>query len=1342
MIGSMRRVVAFVGALAFLSLGAGTGACVEPAKSLVTGERIGTLAVAGRLDVDLHAEFMASRTFDGNTVLHWYNCGFSGGGKHNRVGGAFGDFGLHVPHTQRDAKYPRFVRVMGSPAVRFDGGDILKGNFPVEDAAAGTEDFALELWLRDSSRRRDTTSPGPEVILGWQSEDGRETSAPLRYPAGFTGGASLRHLVVNCTPTGQTQWVDGKKVSSGPRKMVIRKGHRMVLGGASADKPSFDGDLAAVRLHEKALTDEQIAHNFAGGVMRGTELHSWWRMEKDKWWVKESAHFRHCVDKEEMAAWSDRQTKQFHERVPGMFELAERIYHLYSERLALRIGVVSSRPEFRGDGIKYKIPIQPSKGSWMGWSGKLGFGWACQGAGHINPHELVHGCQGQTGGALQGNYWEAHANFPQTYAGVYQTLPPTCCSRVCMFFPANGRCYYHARLMFEHLAQTPEYGPMFISKLWYDGGSETEKNEYPWRAFPRFDPDPATPLAYEWARMVQRCVTWDFAIYGGKPADLYQQDAERGKDEILRYGRVLLEPVPHERGWWRAPMEMAPQQFGWNICPLKPAAGTVTAELSGYVNAERGSDWRAGFVAVDAAGRPRYGKIAGVGEALPFEVGKDTKALYLAVCATPTKVLAIDMTGDYRSPEQERFPYKVRLAGCEPLDVLIPPKPAEAGAKHPNGGGFVAATAHADPTAYVGPNAQVLGRAKVLGQARVEDHAVVTDNATVRDHARVSGHAVVRGGATIRDRAKLRDYATVTGRTVVRDSARILQHGYTDGGCAEVYGNATIQGVAWVGGRVGGSAILDGHYRKSNLIDNGVWFTWSWGIGQNPGEHNIELGGLYAQYLFETPHPVFARDTYGATHAILHGEPKTKAYPLRKKSRSHSYTQSYGRKQKVELSVRTAGTALVLNGRDQWLELPRGVADLHEMSIAVTLKHTGGEASQRLIEFAGGADSRMYLTAADAAGRPAFVITKGGQTQTLRSPKPIPPGKWATLTLVLSGETGILQIDGKTVARDDGITLNPDDLGATACLVGRGIEGGFFAGELEDVSIYSVPLVDENAPAPDPAEWAVAPVQVSGSAAVMRAAVGKDPLGGVAYRFEETTGGPGGSGSEWQKSPVFRDDGLRDGSRYAWRVKMRDVHGNETRWSKAVGLPCERPEAFVQSEGRDGLVVIEAERFLRKTAVPDGHEWTLDTGRKGFAGAGAMKALPARGAQHDGEVATRSPRMDYAIEFKKTGRHWVWVRGYGANPKADSVHVSLDLEPGEWGRNVQLGTGKYVWMRHPRPFEVRTAGVHTLSVWMREDGAMLDRLLVTAVGGFQVEGTRDVGSRGTLGVGPPESPRK
>jgi hypothetical protein len=135
-----------------------------------------------------------------------------------------------------------------------------------------------------------------------------------------------------------------------------------------------------------------------------------------------------------MAAWTPQQLEEFNDRVPRMFDLAELIYHTYSERLALRTSVVSVLSEERGDGIKYKTPIQPSNGSWMGWDSH--FGWACQGAGHINPHELAHGWSAMTGN-MAGNYWEVFANWPQTYNGVYQTIPVIMAE--CSAFPASGR---------------------------------------------------------------------------------------------------------------------------------------------------------------------------------------------------------------------------------------------------------------------------------------------------------------------------------------------------------------------------------------------------------------------------------------------------------------------------------------------------------------------------------------------------------------------------------------------------------------------------------------------------------------------------------------------------------------------------------------------------------------------------------------------------------------------------------------------------------------------------------------------------------------------------------------
>ena len=105
---------------------AGTCFGLDKETSLVTGKKVGNLAVAGKLLIDVHAEFMMSRTFENDTVLHWYNMGVSGGGRVNKAsGGSFGDFGLHVPYTQRDEKYPHAVTIGNLPAAKFDGGDLV-----------------------------------------------------------------------------------------------------------------------------------------------------------------------------------------------------------------------------------------------------------------------------------------------------------------------------------------------------------------------------------------------------------------------------------------------------------------------------------------------------------------------------------------------------------------------------------------------------------------------------------------------------------------------------------------------------------------------------------------------------------------------------------------------------------------------------------------------------------------------------------------------------------------------------------------------------------------------------------------------------------------------------------------------------------------------------------------------------------------------------------------------------------------------------------------------------------------------------------------------------------------
>ncbi|MBT3296065.1 MAG: hypothetical protein HN919_14535 [Verrucomicrobia bacterium] len=1275
----------FIHSILISGLIVGTSFGLEKETSLVTGKNIGNLAVAGKLLVDMHADFMMNRSFEKDAVLQWYNMGLSGGGKHSiEVGGSFGDFGLHVPHTERDKVYPHAVKIGNVQAAQFDGGDIMKGNFVIEAPAMGDEDLAIEVWVQDKQPKQG------EVICGWQSADGKQTSGALTYPKPFKGSDKIQLITVNCTAETETWYVNGKQVASSDRKLRIAEGHKMVLGGASALKPSFNGNLVALRLHTDAMTEEEIAHNATGGVMLGTDLHDWWRMEGDaEWRTDRSKHFKNSISRKgRLADMDERQLKEYEERLPGMFEMAENLYQLYSERLALRSSVVSNKREYRGDGVKYTIPNQPSNGSWMGWSGKLGFGWSCSGAGHINPHELVHGWQAQSGGAMQGNYWEAHANFPQTYAGIYQTIPGTCVSRVCMFFPANGRDYYHDRLMFQHLAEEPEYGPMFISKFWYDGGTGNEDDQnYPWLTFPLIDPDPSTDLGYEWMRMVQKCITWDYQIHGDKPADHYKREGAWDKPDMTRYGQVLLEQIPYDTDWWRAPKEMSPQQLGYSVCPLKIDGGTAMALLDGYISKKRGGDWRAAFVGVKPNGDPVYGDVVKTGGTVTLKTAGLDK-LYLIVCAVPTKIMAINMTGDFRSLEQEKFPYKLQLSGCTPIDVLANKRPTSGGKAHANGGGFVADGAEVDDSAYVGPNAQILGNAKVLGNARIEDYAVVNDS-TVRDHAIVSGHALVAGNAMVQDHAKVRDWGRAIEGATIKDYGKVIEHGTQ--AKKVLAGYSTIKGVAHSFGNVSGNSMVDGSYAKGNEVDKGKWFTWSWGKGKNAGEVDEEFGGIYMRMNFDAAHEWMAPDDFGATWGYLVGNP---TFDVRVTDGPQPATNG----------------VLVLNGKDQFVELQSDVADMSDLTMVAAVTWQGkGDAA--IAEFSNDKGERVFL--GTKRGKLVFSISKGDETQSIKGPT-LKQGVLTEIMVVLSADSGKLFVDDEEVAGNTEMTLNPDDVNATECYLGRGRGGNYFKGTIDAFEVYSVSLKDEIPPTPNPATLSSKPLFVNPKTVVMQAEVGADPLGGVEYFFAETSGNPGGDDSGWIKEAAYKDTGLEPGKEYVYTVKMRDASGNVGKASAPAKATWTGGEAFQSADGK--TIVIEAESYTRRVAgagAGRGIEWKLQD-KPGCSGKGLMAALPDKGTGVDAGYESQCPRLDYLVNFPAKGKYTVWMRSWGANPNGDSIFLGMDLK-GSDKSLFHIGNGKLQWQKHhhDHAFDVTEPGMHTIHVWMREDGSAFDKLVIT-----------------------------
>jgi hypothetical protein len=113
-----------------------------------------------------------------------------------------------------------------------------------------------------------------------------------------------------------------------------------------------------------------------------------------------------------------------------------------------------------------------------------------------------------------------------------------------------------------------------------------------------------------------------------------------------------------------------------------------------------------------------------------------------------------------------------------------------------------------------------------------------------------------------------------------------------------------------------------------------------------------------------------------------------------------------------------------------------------------------------------------------------------------------------------------------------------------------GADFTFDAGvDLKDLAIFAECWLveDNNPPLPDPSEWATVPYMMTSTIIEMAAKKSFDGWGwDVEYYFDCVSGNCHDSG--WQKSNNY-GDAVAGGANYGYRVKARDLLGNETNWS-------------------------------------------------------------------------------------------------------------------------------------------------------------------------------------------------
>ena len=482
---------------------------------------------------------------------------------------------------------------------------------------------------------------------------------------------------------------------------------------------------------------------------------------------------------------------------------------------------------YEGEAVKYKASVNLSN---KGWASGCGTGknhpamWLHFNAfkdKHALAHEFAHTLQFSTMGLRDSPYvgwsWESHAEWM-----THQMFPDQVgCSAQLLDAPhlyyGSTRNRYGNWQFWEYIKDT--FGYAAINNIWAQAkkpGVPDAALEDPIAVLARNQGWKTSELNDQFGRWAMHNVTWDYKNGAVFRKNYGSYDDLKG----IRRNRVsILEPVGAKKGRYAIPDYRAPQRFGYNLVRIDPDGDGNSRGLEvrfrGLVQKEPAcakfsktfenepdsvpppsSNWRWGLVAVDDQGAPRYSALQrGAAAQITFPLRASEKQVWLVVVATPAEYQRVSWDQMYYT--LYRYPWVVEIRGGHPRGSDLLPAAITAGRKgapHPNGGGWVEATAHVEPSAYVGPNAMVLDRAQVLGQARIDGLAVVSGNAKVSDSAIVRGHAVVSGNGSIGGHALIEEEASVYGGTVDED-ARLGALTLIEGDRSRIHGKAGLAAV-------------------------------------------------------------------------------------------------------------------------------------------------------------------------------------------------------------------------------------------------------------------------------------------------------------------------------------------------------------------------------------------------------------------------------------------------------------------------------------------------------------------------------------------------------------------
>ncbi len=187
-----------------------------------------------------------------------------------------------------------------------------------------------------------------------------------------------------------------------------------------------------------------------------------------------------------------------------------------------------------------------------------------------------------------------------------------------------------------------------------------------------------------------------------------------------------------------------------------------------------------------------------------------------------------------------------------------------------------------------------------------------------------------------------------------------------------------------------------------------------------------------------------------------------------------------------------------------------------------------------------------------------------------------------------------------------------------------------------------------------------------------------------------------------------------------YEITLTVTAGQERATDSVTMTVLPMPDRAFREE--NGLLVMEAESYHE--SVPHGEEtcsWVGETERPDYSGQAYLHAAGAERCTFFSRHTEQSPELIFYARFTTPGSYRVWVRALVESNQQDSLWVGLDGNGDAPHQYYQARDGEWQWSGLGRlgaitPQVVTVppgAGLHSLSIWMRESGIRVDKILMT-----------------------------